>query len=598
MKLTQQCIAFLCFLALLHVVFLLAVSQSLDATERQLRETRYRVVRASKAMEVLRGVQSWLVFFTLASTLSKKPFFQKELKKISAELPDDFTALCQSTKDHPEDHRYAVQATEHYEFIKHEMEETAAIMANKPDLATVAMMRDRVVFTGFGHLTDAAAALKKLTSGQAEDKNLPRLEHDRQFKSRLILTGSVILTLIGCCILVITFATRVTKRLVIIMENFRRFEEGKEIELKQRGSDEIDQVDSSFRSMAERVREATEREKAIVDNLPNGLIVCAEDGTIESLNPCAVQMLGSEETASKISDLLAAIESVDVPDPKGVIPPSGTYLFKTRNVDMPVEVTVSSYDLKNRRKYLFAVVDVTVKREMELMKQEFVSIVSHDLRTPLTSIKIGLGLLKGKGEVSAASVRSIEMIERESDRLLRLTTDLLDLAKAESGKLVLNRAITSTAALAEQAIAAVLSLAERKSVCIVDNSQDILIDADPDKVCQVLVNFLSNAIKYSPQGSTVTLAVACGSDDVRFSVIDHGQGIPPEALPHVFDRFRQVSVSDAKTGSGLGLAICRLLAECHGGSVGAHSVPGEGSTFWLSLPPLPNQRQAEPDSEG
>lgn len=551
------------------------------------------MLRASKAMELQRGVQSWVVFLTLASTMSsKKQLFQKELKKISAELPGDFNALCQTTKSHPEDYKYAIAATEHYQFITQEMQEAAAILSAKPDLSTVAMMRDRIAFTGFGHLSDATTALNKLTSRQTESANLPQLEREKHFKTRLILTGSVVLTLIGCGIIVITFATRVTKRLVIIMENFRRFEKGEEIELKKPGVDEIDQVDNSFRSMAERVREATEKEKAIVFNLPTGLIVCAEDGTIESLNPCAVQMLGSDQQTAKIADLLIAMVPVADPDAASAIPASGTYMLKTKTVEIPVEITVSSYSLKNIRKYLFALVDITVKREMELMKQEFVSIVSHDLRTPLTSIKACLGLLKAKGEVSENSVRSIELIERESDRLLRLTTDLLDLAKAESGKLILARVITSTAAIAEQSIAAVSSLAAKMDVAIMENSTDILVDVDPDKICQILVNFLSNAIKYSPRGSMVTIVVSRVQNEVRFSVIDQGRGIPEEALPHVFDRFRQVSSADAKTGAGLGLAICRLLAECHGGSVGAESVIGSGSTFWLSIP-LSNQTELE-----
>lgn len=585
LKLTQQCIAFLCLLALFHLFFLTVVSKSLDTTESQLKEARYRVVRASKAMELLRGIQSWFVSFTLASTMSRKTVLQQELKKISAELPKDFEALCQATKDHPEDYRSAVTARDNYQFIEQEMDDVAAVMSAKPDLATVAMLRDRIIFTGFGHLADATAALNKLTARGTASQELPQLEKEKQMKSRLILFGSVALILLGCCTIVIAFAKRVTRRLVLIMDAFGRFEKGEQIEAREPGVDEIDQVDTSFRAMAERVREATEKEKAIVVNLPIGLIVLAEDGTVETLNPSAIQLLGSDEMPVRIGDVIRPLDdAVASAEQPGTIPPTGTYLLKGKSADIPVEITVSSYSLKNNRKYLFAVVDVSVKREMELMKQEFVSIVSHDLRTPLTSIKACLGLLKEKGEVSPSSVRSIELIERESDRLLRLTTDLLDLAKAESGKMLLNRVVTSSAAITEQSISAVTSLASKMGVTVTESSDAVLIDVDPDKICQILVNFLSNAVKYSPAGSTVTVVVTKSSNEVRFSVIDQGRGITQDALPYVFDRFRQVAVTDGKTGAGLGLAICRLLAECHGGSVGAESVPGSGSTFWLSLP--------------
>ncbi|MBY0552689.1 MAG: hypothetical protein K2W95_35730 [Candidatus Obscuribacterales bacterium] len=251
---------------------------------------------------------------------------------------------------------------------------------------------------------------------------------------------------------------------------------------------------------------------------------------------------------------------------------------------VPIDLAMGVLEVDRDNGFVLSLTDVSHRYEIEQLRQDFVSIVSHDLQTPLTSIKACLTLLKAQESMSPTALNSLVLAERESDRLIRLTRDLLELAKAEAGKIVLNRMPTSSAAIAEESIATVITLAEKKEIEIVDCSIDELINVDPDKILQILVNLLSNAIKYSDPGTQVKLVVAKLAQGIKFSVIDQGRGIPASDLPHVFDRFQQVYEQDARRGTGLGLAICKLLAEAHGGSVGVESVQGGGSTFWLILP--------------
>lgn len=258
--------------------------------------------------------------------------------------------------------------------------------------------------------------------------------------------------------------------------------------------------------------------------------------------------------------------------------------FDSSQPSVPIDLAMGVLAVERDNGFVLSLTDISHRYQIEQLRQDFVSIVSHDLQTPLTSIKACLTLLKAQETFSETSRNAVGLAERESDRLIRLTRDLLDLAKAEAGKIVLNRFATSTAAIAEESVATVITLAEQKQIEIVEHSIDELLTVDPDKILQVLVNFLSNAIKYSDPGTQVKLSVAKVGQNIKFSVIDQGRGIPASDIPHVFDRFHQVYEHDSRRGTGLGLAICKLLAEAHGGTVGVDSVEGSGSAFWLLLP--------------
>lgn len=227
-------------------------------------------------------------------------------------------------------------------------------------------------------------------------------------------------------------------------------------------------------------------------------------------------------------------------------------------------------------------------REVERLKQEFFAMVSHDLRTPLTSVNLTLGLLEEGvlGEMSDKALDKIEKAQSQMTRLLSLINDLLDMEKLEAGMIELSCQKAYAAFLLDEAAEAVRALAESKQIEIVVPATKAALEVDADRIVQVLINLLGNAIKFSPVGSSIVLAVSESAGMLEFSVADQGRGIPKDQLDSVFDRFKQVERADAieKKGSGLGLSICKAIVEQHGGTIAVISEAGKGSRFWFKLP--------------
>ncbi len=222
-------------------------------------------------------------------------------------------------------------------------------------------------------------------------------------------------------------------------------------------------------------------------------------------------------------------------------------------------------------------------------KDIFLATLSHELRTPLTAILGWARMLRDTGMDAESARRGLEVIERNAEAQHQLIRDLLDVSRIISGKLQLTTRQVRLAPIVEAALDSVRQAADAKSIRLgveYDDETD-LVTGDPDRLQQVIWNLLSNAIKFTPKGGSVGVRVVRHGSDVRVSVSDTGQGISPEFLPHVFERFRQADGSTTREhgGLGLGLAIVRHLVEQHGGRVSAES-DGEqrGSTFSIDLP--------------
>jgi len=238
--------------------------------------------------------------------------------------------------------------------------------------------------------------------------------------------------------------------------------------------------------------------------------------------------------------------------------------------------------------------DVTERYEAERIKDEFISIVSHELRTPLTSIRGSLGLLESGmlGALPAQGQRMVEIAVKNTDRLVRLINDILDIERIESGQIDMHPVSCDGSELIEQAAEALTSVAAAADITVVTLGEPVRLSADPDRVIQTLTNLIANAVKFSPPRSSVEVSCSPRDEDVLFEVRDQGRGIPPENLESIFGRFAQVDASDSreKGGTGLGLAICRSIVEQHGGRIWAHSDPGHGTTLSFTLPAPPSSR--------
>lgn len=221
-------------------------------------------------------------------------------------------------------------------------------------------------------------------------------------------------------------------------------------------------------------------------------------------------------------------------------------------------------------------------------KQELVQMVSHDLKTPLSSVQMSLSSMADGvyGELPTPILKQIQISEFNVTRLIHLIRDLLDIDRLEAGKLDMYFQNVAVYDIINESVSAVQAFAERSKVSLVPVETSTRIDADSDRLVQVLVNLLSNAIKYSPKGGTVTVNAIDKGDSVEIQVIDNGRGIPSQFIDSIFNRFQQVSRSDATQhkGTGLGLAIAKAIVVAHHGEIGVVSREGEGSIFWIRLP--------------
>lgn len=232
------------------------------------------------------------------------------------------------------------------------------------------------------------------------------------------------------------------------------------------------------------------------------------------------------------------------------------------------------------------------RSDMDSAKDEFISTVSHELRTPLTSIRGSLGLLSAGllGTVDAKAQNLLRIASTNTERLIRLINDILDLERMESGRAPLTLRRCSILEIAREAVETMSAMADSSQIRLDLNCyapRDLIyFDADPDRISQVLTNLLSNAIKFSPPASTVSIQIDGNADSLLLKVVDEGRGIPPEKLEKVFDRFQQVESGDAsrKGGTGLGLAICRSIVQQHNGAIWAQpNQGGPGTTLWVQF---------------
>jgi two-component system sensor histidine kinase VicK len=238
--------------------------------------------------------------------------------------------------------------------------------------------------------------------------------------------------------------------------------------------------------------------------------------------------------------------------------------------------------------------DISDRKAIERMKDEFISVVSHELRTPLTSIHSALKILAtGRlGSLTSDGHQILESADENTDRLVRLVNGVLDLQRIEAGAVTMNRQVCNAADLMVTATEAMQAMAQLHDVFLSTAPVEVEIWADADYMVQVLMNLLSNSIKFSSWESRIELTLTCCADQLQFEVCDRSPGIPPEQLERIFDRFYQVDSSDSrkKGETGLGLTICRKIIEQHGGRLWAESVLGEGSRFIFTVPAITENR--------
>jgi len=411
-----------------------------------------------------------------------------------------------------------------------------------------------------------------------------------------ILSAFAVLNVFVVVGLVVKFAHHVTKRLANLRENSMRFAAGQPLLPAEREGDEIADLDLAMHQMAQVLQDATRRERAVLENASDLICSITAEGTFASTNPAVMKILGytQDDLLGKRYVEVIADESKEVTRTcfDEVMKSHGHTEIENRLVrkDKSEIDAVWSVQWSQEDRTLFCVVhDITQRKEMERIKRAFLEMVSHDLRSPLTSIQASVEMVASGmyGEFPERSKNTLTQITGNIGRLIALVNGLLSLEKMESGNMQLQCSEIRASNILEPSIHSLQGMARKRRIeLIVENEGDPSFYGDEDRLVQVLVNLLSNAIKFSPDRTYITIVVKEGTDFVEVQVNDQGRGIPEDKRESVFERFKQVDRTDdtKKGGIGLGLPICKAIVEQHGGTIGADTAEGGGCKMCFRLP--------------
>ncbi|MCC6976998.1 MAG: PAS domain S-box protein [Candidatus Melainabacteria bacterium] len=392
------------------------------------------------------------------------------------------------------------------------------------------------------------------------------------------------------------YFNRVTAtRIAVVVDNTRRFAAGMPLNEPLHGDDEFARLDKVFNSMAREINTLAEKERALLVHAVDVICSLDADGTISDISPACEKVWGYtvDELLSKrlmsivvFEDQDATLEHISLIKK---INADSTFENRIKRKDGSIVDMLWSLNWSPEQKTFFCVAhDNTERKNAERMKQDFVAMLSHDLRSPLNSVQAFFTMLREKiyGSLNDKGMNRAASLEGTVSWLIEMISDLLDIDKIEAGLADLDLRETSLLGVAERASEALSNLADESAVEIALPENDAKVVIDNDMFMRVVTNLLSNAIKYSPRESTVDVEIVKSEGFVEFRVIDRGPGIALENQDSVFERFKQLKESDTKMhrSSGLGLAVSKAIVEQHKGTIGVNSVPGEGSTFWVRLP--------------
>lgn len=362
--------------------------------------------------------------------------------------------------------------------------------------------------------------------------------------------------------------------------------------------DEFGDLANAFNSMAEKLDEyehtnlsklmfEKQRAETVINSLKDASIGIDNKGTVLFANQQALQLLNlkktdiisvSQEEVKKRNDLFRFLINEQNTIPFKIVV-DGKENYFTKEV---IELS----DDNQKAGQVIVLKNITPFKELDVAKTNFIATVSHELKTPLASSDFSLKLLEDErvGTLTAEQKELVQSVKEDNKRLLRILSELLDMSQVESGKIQLTLLIVQPTALVSKALESVQNVAKEKNISIQKQIPEDLpaINADADKTTWVLNNFLTNAIRYSPENAEIIVSVQQKGNNVQFSVQDFGKGIDPQYKDKIFDRYFRVP--GTKEGTGLGLAICKEFIEAQGGTILVESIHGKGSRFSFLLP--------------
>lgn len=364
--------------------------------------------------------------------------------------------------------------------------------------------------------------------------------------------------------------------------------------------DEIGELANTLNQMAQdietKIREVSTQHQhlaAVFNSMIEGVIVVDSAGRVISINPTIERIFDCLKAEVEGKFFLEGLRNNDVAEVINRVLKRGEFVSQELCLSWPVQkvfqINASPiFEMKSVSGCLLVIHDITEMRKLETMRRDFVANVSHELKTPLTSIKGFVEtLLSGALSDKENSRHFLEVIRNHTDRLSSLIDDLLDLSHIESKEIKLDDRKFHVKDLMDEVLFAFKSQVKKKGVDVENNiSPDLLLKADKQKIEQVFTNLIDNAIKFNKQNGSINIYSVPLGDSLKIIVEDSGIGIPERDLGRIFERFYRVDKARSRElgGTGLGLAIVKHIIELHKGSVGVESVEGLGSKFWFSLP--------------
>lgn len=379
-------------------------------------------------------------------------------------------------------------------------------------------------------------------------------------------------------------------------------------QLKVHGKDELGQLSMAINELSSKIEEAQEITEAerrrldgVLSHMTDGVIATDRRGKIVIINEKATEMLGITQESALGKSILKVVEKDEEMTLRQLLEMQDELLFDFSTADTPLTLRAGISLIQRETGFISGIVcvfhDVTEQEKIERDRKAFVSNVSHELRTPLTSMRSYLEALSdGAWKDEEIAPQFLKVTQEETDRMIRMIQDLLELSRMDSGKNNIQPELTNAKRLLSHVLDRFDMMLKSEEYAGKNyqikrdfTNRDIWIDVDTDKMVQVLDNILNNAIKYSPDGGIITCRLMETHNQVVMSFSDQGLGIPKKDLPHIFDRFYRVDKARARSmgGTGLGLAITKDVVQYHGGKIWAESTEGKGTTFYISLPYVP-----------
>ena len=358
----------------------------------------------------------------------------------------------------------------------------------------------------------------------------------------------------------------------------------------------ITELNSALELLKERINileNENNRSHAILDSMVEGVIAVDKDTRVLSLNPTAEKIFNTTQMNALGRIFLEVFPNNDIAEVIALVLARGDFVSRELTLIWPVQKVfqVNASPISENAEVngcLLVIHDITEIRRLETMRRDFVANVSHELKTPLTSIKGFVEtLLEGALDDKENSVNFLKIINNHADRLNTLINDLLDLSHIESKEIMLKKDKFALPALVDEVMLGFRAQAKKKGIEIKSElPHGLEMIADRSKIEQVLTNLINNAIKYNKEKGFARIYSEQLSDKIKIVVEDSGSGIPAKDIPRIFERFYRVDKARSRElgGTGLGLSIVKHIIELHSGTVGVESTEGLGSKFWFTIP--------------